>query len=73
MKSIHVFLNRFFVAGVHTERPFPLFNLEKIITLESNTDVNKVIAIPIISVNAKPLIGPVPKKNNTTAVKKVVV
>ena len=68
MKSIHTFLNQFLVIGVQTESPFPLFNLWKIITLDNNTEVKKVMIRPIPVVTAKPLIGPVPKINNTNAV-----
>ena len=56
IKSIQIFLKRFFVGGVHTERCFPLFNLAKIITLDNNTEVKNVIKIPMIKVTAKPLI-----------------
>ena len=62
MKSIQTFLNKFLVGGVQTESPFPLFNRAKIITLDNNTEVKKVIIIPNPKVTANPLIGPVPKK-----------
>ena len=60
-KFIQIFRNKFFVIGVHTERDLPLFNLLKIITLDNNTEVKRVIIKPMSNVTANPCIGPVPK------------
>ena len=72
MKEILKLLNKFFVLEVLKETSLPLDIFESIRILVIKIEVKSEVAIPIRSVVAKPLIGPVPNINNMNAVKPVV-
>ena len=55
------FLNRPLVIGVENDNLEPLFKSQFTSILVIKIAVNKEVIIPINSVVAKPLIGPVPK------------
>ena len=73
MKEILKLLNKFFVLEVLKETSLPLNIFESIRILVIKIAVKSEVAIPIRSVVAKPLIGPVPNINNMNAVKPVVI
>ncbi|MNK80182.1 hypothetical protein D3C87_998840 [compost metagenome] len=69
MKSKWKFVNQFLVIFVEkVKSAFPaIFLSMKILAIK--IEVNNEVTIPINNVNAKPLIGPVPKINKIAPVK----
>jgi len=68
-----MFDNNPFVVLVEKETALPFSFLESTKILVMNIAVNKEVPIPIRSVVANPLIGPVPKIKRIKAVKPVVI
>ncbi|MNY16365.1 hypothetical protein D3C86_1496260 [compost metagenome] len=62
------FVNQFLDIDVTNVRLFFLAILHSNKILVMKIDVNREVKIPINKVVAKPLIGPVPKMNNTAPV-----
>ena len=67
------FLNKPFVRGVEKLNLEPLFISQLINNLEIKIAVNREVIIPINSVVANPLIGPVPNVYRINAVSPVVI
>ena len=72
MKSMLVFLRKFLDHSHSKVIPLPLLTRSSMMRRVMKMEVRTEVMIPMMSVVAKPLMGPEPKANSTRPVRRVV-